>query len=137
MFTGVVIGDGFTNKYDHHYLVQITGDKKLDENYYSAILQPLCKTIFDVPAKITTTKDALRLSIYSKALFEMLTIRFDIPAGKKCYTIMIPEEIMSAENKFISATLRGMFNTDGGIGFDKRKCYKKPYIRVNYTSAAL
>jgi hypothetical protein len=29
-----------------------------------------------------------------------------------------------------------MFNTDGGVGLDKRTIYKKPYIRVNYTSAS-
>jgi hypothetical protein len=30
-----------------------------------------------------------------------------------------------------------MFNADGGIGWDKRKSYKKPYIRVNYTSSSM
>ena len=29
-----------------------------------------------------------------------------------------------------------MFNTDGGVGFDRRKTYKKPYVRVNYVSAS-
>ena len=36
----------------------------------------------------------------------------------------------------IGAVLRGMFDTDGGIGLDKRKTYKKPYIRINYTSVS-
>jgi intein/homing endonuclease len=29
-----------------------------------------------------------------------------------------------------------MFDTDGGIGIDKRTIYKKPYVRINYTSAS-
>ena len=36
----------------------------------------------------------------------------------------------------LNATLRGMFDTDGGIAFDRRQSYKKPYIRINYTSSS-
>ena len=66
----------------------------------------------------------------------MLTKRFNIPAGKKSFIIKIPLEILNSEEKFINATLRGMFNTDGGIGFDKRGAYKIPYVRINYTSVS-
>src|SRR3989344_9008071 len=40
-FLGVVIGDGFTNKYDgRHYQTQIVGDKNLDSHYYYNKLSP-------------------------------------------------------------------------------------------------
>lgn len=135
-FIGAIIGDGFTNKYTNFYQTQITGDNLLDFDYYHNKLKPICENLFNIPPKITKKRGWIRLNIYSKCLFEMLTKRFDIPAGKKCYTITIPNEILKSEDKFIKATLRGMFNTDGGIGFDKRKRYKKPYVRVNYTSTS-
>ena len=135
-FIGAIIGDGFTNKYKNFYQTQITGDKKLDLEYYQKVLKPICEDLFKITPKITEKDNVIRLNIYSKRLFEMLTKRFKIPAGKKCYSVVIPEEILKSEEKFINSTLRGMFDTDGGIGLDKRKAYKKPYIRVNYTSAS-
>lgn len=135
-FIGAIIGDGFTNKYTNFYQTQITGDNLFDSNYYHNKLKPICQNIFNISPKITKKRGWIRLNIYSKMLFEMLTKRFDIPAGKKCYTVTIPDEILKSEDKFIKATLRGMFDTDGGIGIDKREIYKKPYIRVNYTSSS-
>ncbi|MFH0936408.1 MAG: LAGLIDADG family homing endonuclease [Candidatus Woesearchaeota archaeon] len=133
---GVIIGDGFTNKYNTLYQTQITGHRRLDSNYYHNVLIPICKKIFNICPKIIENDNFIRLNIYSKRLFEMLTKRFGIPSGKKCYTITIPIEIINAKKEYLNATLRGMFNADGGIGFDKRKKYKKPYIRVNYTSTS-
>ncbi len=135
-FIGAIIGDGFTNRYNNFYQTQITGDNLFDSNYYYNRLKPFCENLFNISPKITSNKGWIRLNIYSKRLFEMLTKRFDIPAGKKCYTVTIPDEILKSEEKFINATLKGMFDTDGGVGFDKRKSYKKPYIRINYTSAS-
>lgn len=135
-FIGVVIGDGFTNKYENHYQTQITGDSKLDKDYYENTLKPICEKLFNNSPKIIFKDNTIRLNLYSKRLFEILTKRFLIPKGKKCYTVKIPLELINSEEKFLNSTLRGMFNTDGGIGFDKRKTYKKPYIRVNYTSAS-
>jgi DNA-binding transcriptional regulator WhiA len=66
----------------------------------------------------------------------MLTNRFAIPSGVKCYTVQIPVEIVNSEKKLINSTLRGMFDTDGGIGIDKRRSYKVPYIRINYSSVS-
>ncbi|MEK6840601.1 MAG: LAGLIDADG family homing endonuclease [Nanoarchaeota archaeon] len=135
-FIGAIIGDGFTNKYGYMFQTQITGDKILDEEYYYKKLKPICEKLFNISPKISEGPGCIRLNIYSKRLFEMLTKRFDIPAGKKCYSITIPNEILKSDDKLISATLRGMFDTDGGIGLDKREIYKKPYIRINYTSAS-
>ena len=135
-FIGAIIGDGFTNKYKNFYQTQITGDKKLDLGYYQKVLKTICEELFKITPKITEKDNVIRLNIYSKRLFEMLTKRFEIPAGKKCYSVKIPEEILKSKEEFINATLRGMFDTDGGIGLDKRKTYKKPYIRINYTSTS-
>ncbi|HLC72869.1 MAG TPA: LAGLIDADG family homing endonuclease [Candidatus Nanoarchaeia archaeon] len=135
-FVGAVIGDGFTNQYGGAYEMQITGDRILDKDYYFTRLKPICENLFHITPKITENKNGLRLTIYSKRLFQMLTQRFKIPAGVKAYTVAIPSEILLAGNNYLYATLRGMFDTDGGVGFDKREIYSKPYIRINYTSSS-
>ena len=135
-FIGAVIGDGFTNQYRGAYEMQIAGDRLLDKNYYFTRLKPICENLFHITPKITENRNGLRLTIYSKRLFQMLTQRFKIPAGVKAYTVFIPDEIVLLGNNYLYATLRGMFDTDGGIGFDKRKIYSEPYIRINYTSSS-
>lgn len=78
----------------------------------------------------------LYLNFHSKRLFELLTKRFKIPAGVKCYTVKIPEEILKAPKEILKFALRGIFNADGGVGFDRRNSYKKPYVRINYVSVS-
>ncbi len=134
-FIGVVIGDGCVGKYGTGYSIIITGDKNLDKNYYYNNLKKICGTIFNINPAIYLREDCIQLKIYSKRLFELLTLRFNFPSGKKAHTIAIPSEIYKNID-FLKFTLRGMFNTDGGVGYDKRKIYKYPYIRVNYSSAS-
>jgi intein/homing endonuclease len=135
-FLGVIIGDGCTNKYKNLYQTQIAGDKLLDNGYYTNNLIPICERLFGISPKIVIRPKGIYLNIYSKRVFELLTQRFSIPRGIKCYSVRIPNEILKANSSLLRATLRGMFNTDGGVGLDRRKVYKKPYIRINYTSAS-
>ena len=136
-FLGVIIGDGCTNKYGRLYQTQITGDKLLDKEYYTSRLSSICKELFGIAPKISFRPRGLYLNMYSKRVFELLTKRFKIPAGIKCYTVKMPQEIIDGDEKMKCFVLRGMFNTDGGVGFDRRKNYRKPYVRVNYTSTSL
>ena len=92
--------------------------------------------LFNISPKITVIASGMYVNLYSKRVFELLTKRFNIPAGIKCYTVEIPKEILNSSQIMINYTLRGMFNADGGVGFDKRHSYKKPYVRINYTSTS-
>ncbi|NCO11133.1 hypothetical protein CO038_00160 [Candidatus Pacearchaeota archaeon CG_4_9_14_0_2_um_filter_39_13] len=135
-FLGVIIGDGCTNKYRNLYQTQIAGDKILDKDYYLNNLSSICVNLFNISPKIVVRPKGIYMNLYSKRVFELLTKRFKIPAGKKCYTVEIPEEIINSSQDMINHTLRGMFNADGGVGFDKRSSYKNPYVRINYTSTS-
>jgi uncharacterized protein YwgA len=134
-FVGCFIGDGFTNKYQNACQIQITGDRKLDADYYTH-LKSICKDLFGIYPKIVEKDGWIRLNMYSKRLFEMLTKRFKFPAGQKSFSVVIPPEIYDGKKELLNYTLRGIFDTDGGVGLDKRQIYKKPYIRINYTSVS-
>ena len=129
-FLGAFIGDGFTNKYGSVYVTQITGDLKLDYEYYTNTLMQILKKISPSSnPKIFRIDNTARLTVYSKELYVLLTNRFKFKRGKKVYFVMIPKEIIESKNiDLINSCLRGVFDTDGSVYFDKR--YKKPYIRI-------
>jgi hypothetical protein len=131
-FIGAFIGDGFMNKYGSKHIIQITGDLKLDKEYYRETLIPIITKISPKSNPSLKYKDnTLRLNLYSKGIYELFTQRFKMKSGKKVYTVTIPEEIINSGNyNLINSCLRGIYDTDGCVAFDKRKSYTKSYIRI-------
>ncbi|MBU2639589.1 MAG: hypothetical protein KKG75_02655 [Nanoarchaeota archaeon] len=125
---GLIIGDGFTNKYGSHYLTQFTGHTN-EENYYKKIIIPYMESLFNLKHHFKKEKEcnAVRISYYSKTLFHMLTERFKLKKGRNSYSVIIPKEIINSKDEFLLATVRGIFDAEGSVYFDKRKIYKKPY----------
>ncbi|MBR9683175.1 hypothetical protein GOV03_01410 [Candidatus Woesearchaeota archaeon] len=133
-FIGAFIGDGYLGRYGKRkniYTIGFAGDKKLDEDYFKNYLVPLIKRNFPFTNPhlyYRTDENTLMLRIYSKKLFEFM-VQLGFKPGVKTYTVTIPLVIL--ENKdFLNATIRGLFDTDGCIFFDKRKTYNKPYPRI-------
>ncbi|MBU0628807.1 MAG: hypothetical protein KKC75_06460 [Nanoarchaeota archaeon] len=129
---GAFIGDGFTNRYGNIYVIQFTGNSKLDKEYIVKTLKPIIKEISQDSSPIITEKDnTIRLTINSKEFHNLLTRRFGFVAGKKTYTVTIPNEIIdSGDKELINRCIRGIFDTDGCVFRDKRKSYKLPYLRI-------
>ncbi len=127
-FVGAFIGDGFTNEYNKHYLTQFTGDYRHDKEYYQRFIIPFLKKKLHLQSTLIQEDNTLRLNIYSKLLFIFLTKELKMPAGKKCYTVKIPQEI--TDDISITEVLRGLFDTDGYFFVDQRKCYHKAYPRI-------
>ena len=137
---GAIIGDG---NVDGHlqkrnnlslYHISITGHSTLDKDYLSNYTPKLIKNIFGAETKIyiyyRNDSNAMIMNINSKMIFCLLTQRFGFIAGKKTYTVKIPAEIIDSKNTKIFATIRGIFDTDGCIFFDKRANYNSPYPRI-------
>ena len=142
-FIGALIGDGCIDSYvtksgRPKYHINITGDAKLDKNYLTTRISPIVCDIFKVTPHIYFRKDcrAMVLNFYSKPLFSMLTKRFGFLAANKTFTVKIPEEIIASNEKFIFATIRGIFDTDGNVFIDKRKIYTKQYGRITIKTAS-
>lgn len=134
---GAFIGDGCTDSYvtkhgKSKYHLSIIGDSTLDREYHLGKLSAIVKDLFGVVTKayFRNDKNAMQLNIYSKRVFRLFTERFGFPIGVKTYTVKIPEEILNSEERLIFATIRGIFDTDGCVFFDKRSPYKKPYPRI-------
>lgn len=131
-FIGLFIGDGFTNKYYTHYIVQFVGDTRYEKEFYK-IISGYTKRTFNLTPIVVNSKSGnwFRFNLYSKNLFEMITQRFKISAGEKTRTVLIPEEILNASPNILKSCLRGLYDAEGCVFLDKRPIYKKPYPRID------
>jgi len=138
---GAFIGDGYLGTYGktkRQYVVGISGDKKLDEDYLKNYIKPLIIRNFPyIIPRLYYRQDenTLMLRVNSKILFNQFReLGFD--SGKKSNVVTIPQMIIENE-EFLKMTIRGIFDTDGCIFFDRRKQYNKPYPRITLQSASL
>src|SRR3989338_2090915 len=122
---GAFIGDGYLGIYGrkkNQYVIGISGDKKLDEDYLKNYLKPLIKRNFpftNPKLRYREDENTLMLRMYSKELFGLFT-KLGFKPGKKSNIVKIPKEITINE-EFMKATIRGIFDTDGCVFLDKRK----------------
>lgn len=138
-FLGAFIGDGFVGSYRGHNIIEISGDSTLDQDYLTSHLPEICKNLFGgLRGRVNYVKgkNAMRLRFHSKSLLKLLTERFKFPLGLKSHSVRIPEELMSAEDNFVFATIRGIFDTDGCVFFDKRKHYRRHYPRITFQTVS-
>ncbi|MFH1589407.1 MAG: LAGLIDADG family homing endonuclease [archaeon] len=127
-FIGMHIGDGTLYKTGYSLVWEMRGDLK-EKDYYDFHVVPLLKKLFKINFKakkrsggkngcygVQTTNKDLTTTILS----------FGIKPGKKS-NISIPTEIMNADFTVKTAFLRGYFDTDGCIRFDKPNKSKIAY----------
>ncbi|MBM3282001.1 MAG: hypothetical protein FJY86_01500 [Candidatus Diapherotrites archaeon] len=133
-FLGAFAGDGFTNKYDRHYFTGFAGDRRYDWNYYQTKIIPIAKKHFNIEKQSIREKDnSMWVTFHCKLLHEFITQRFGMPSGEKWNRVLVPKEIMEGKIDYRAAFVRGVFDTDGCVFFDKRAIYKEPYMRVDIT----
>ncbi|MDP2666304.1 MAG: LAGLIDADG family homing endonuclease [Candidatus Diapherotrites archaeon] len=133
-YLGAFAGDGFTNDNNSNYTIGFSGDSRYDFDYYLNTIIPISEKYFNLTHHHTRIdKNSMWISFYSKALFKMLTERFDMPKGEKWDKVLVPKEIMRSNIEHKTAFLRGTFDSDGCVSFDRRPIYKEPYMRVDIT----
>ncbi len=125
---GSIIGDG--NIYDKRpYYVEITGHPREDLLYFGQLLEIIKKEL-SYDAKIKNISGAIRIRINNKTFVNYLKT-IGIPSGKgKFKKVRVPDRIIKKSGKYLISCIRGIFDTDGCVFFDKRKTYKNPYIRI-------
>ncbi len=101
--------------------------------YYREIISPYVTQAFDLIPIIKESKHGnfIRVNIYSKSLFELLTKKIGIPAGRKSHIVLIPQSILSKEKNIVLACVAGIYDAECCIFMDKRINYSKPYPRID------
>ena len=128
---GAFIGDGYLTNSGKTYTFGISGNRQLDEDYLKNRVKSLIKRNFpftEPRLHYRSDENTLMLRVNSKRFYEFF-VSLGFKKGKKSKTVKIPE-VITENDSYMNATIRGIFDTDGCVFFDKRASYKKPYPRV-------
>lgn len=129
---GAFIGDGYIGAYGPtktKYVVGFVGDKHLDI-YYITYLTSLIKKNFQYTTpkiRFRSNENTMDLRIFSKKFYDFFISLGFVP-GIKSHNVSIQNIILC--NKHVTYTIRGIFDTDDCVFYDKRAIYKKPYPRI-------
>lgn len=129
---GALTGDGFIGNYGkrkNQFVIEMTGDSRHEKEYF-LYLKNIFESLFDninIPIR-NRVGNTLVMKFYSKKAYYFFREKFDFPTGKKG-NISVPKQILQNDN-LMRYFIRGLFDTDGCLFFDKRKKYAKPYPRI-------
>jgi hypothetical protein len=125
---GAILGDG--NIYDKRpSYVELCGNPNTDWNYFEHVLLPIVKTEIDRKPKLFVRSNGLRFRINSKSFVEWLKEK-GLPAGEAKARATMPDFVV-ADRRLLISCIRGVFDTDGSVYFDKRTTYRRPYPRID------
>ena len=131
-FLGAMVGDGWIGIYGGRKQVNICGNLR-DEKQYMEHLRGLIRFLFGVSShlKFRPKENVFYLMMNSSVIFDFFREKFDFPAGSKdkFNTSKFP-----ASWEYQKDVIRGIFDTDGSIYFDKSNKYKYPYPIIDITS---
>lgn len=135
-FIGVLIGDGYMYNNGNKYIMGITGNLNLEEEYY-LYLKKLIKSLWNKQVKIKKYKHKICIVFGSKIIFEFLTKNFDLPIGKSSERKFIPP-VIAKDWDLVKNTIRGIADTDGSIFVaEKPGSPNYPSIEITTTSRKL
>jgi len=122
---GAVIDDGNLWTDGSRYRIELTGDPRLDWEYYHYLLDKVFHLFGKRPYPLRIRRKGLRFRLQSKHAFQALT-KLGIPVGEgKAHKVEIPKQILEKEWSYAKWTIRGIMDTDGTLFFSK-KTYKLP-----------
>jgi intein/homing endonuclease len=128
---GIHAGDGYLRNDGKRAELDISGN--LDEQeYYDVHVAELFQKEFNIniSPQIFKSRNTYGFVIRDKRVIEFMHL-LGFPFGSKTYTVHIPKIILTSKDKVLFARfLRGLFDTDGHLGF--RKFYGK-YIPFKTT----
>jgi len=125
---GSIIGNGNIRD-GRPWFVEMTGDSIEELTYFEDRLKPIVFNELNYNPRMYFHSGALRFKINSKE-FVLWLKSLGMPTRKlKCHNVLIPEEICTSWEKTKNC-IRGIFDTDGCVHFDKRRVYSQPYPRI-------
>ncbi len=121
---GIHIGDGSLNVYKGNFLYSLRGHLKDDEKYYTEFIRILYRNLYGIDISIRKWPDVIGFQLSSCAIGQFKRDILGLPLGSKV-NVAIPKNILK-NRKLTLSCLRGIFDTDGTLSFEK-KSRKKPY----------
>jgi len=145
--TGIHIGDGMMNIYPQtekpntfNYVVKVSGNKDDDKVFYDSYLSQLILKVYrrNVKPKLLKWNEyGIRFQSKSIVLFKYRIM--GLPLGKKLQLSGIPKLIKDSNDRILLACIRGIFDTDFSIIFQKSSSgiYNFPRIACVMTNKGI
>jgi len=137
---GIHSGDGYLRYIGKRKELDLSGSLE-EKDYYDLFLKPLFESCFNVvvKSKYFPSRRTYGFVLRDKNVINSL-IQLGFPSGKKTFIVRCPKEILFSSNfQILSSFLRGYFDTDGCLFFDKKqtKFYYYPRIVISSVSNGL
>ena len=130
---GLHIGDGCLISTRNLYMYSLRGHAQDDAKFYKNFIPKLYQTLFNLNPKIRLWPDVIGFQSFSRAVGTFKTKVLNMPLGNK-NNISIPE--MFLEKNLDVHVLRGLFDTDGCIDFERKSRDKPYYPRITITTTS-
>ena len=130
---GIHIGDGCLSNNGRYKEVALAGDLLEERIYYENHIVPLFNKIIakNILGKKIKAKEYPSMGVYGFFIFNDAIFDYykslDVTVGSKVQT-KIPKKFLS--KKLIKHVLRGIFDTDGNLYFDKNRTAKNPINKI-------
>jgi hypothetical protein len=128
---GALIGDGWIGISAGRKQVCFCGN--LHQKKYAKHIQKILHAVFQVHGylKLQEKNTVFYIIVNSGPIFDFFREKYDFPIGpkKKFNTDALPKEADST-----NSIIRGIFDTDGSLYFDRGKGYARPYPVIDITS---
>jgi len=131
---GIHIGDGSMNIYNGRSLYSLRGHVIDDKMYFSDFIPKLYQKLYGISPKIRKWPDVVGFQIGSKAIVAFKHEIIGLPLGPK-NNISIPLELLKSK-KLLCSCLRGIFDTDGTLSFEKKSRDKPYYPRIIFSTTS-
>lgn len=135
---GMHIGDGTLYKTNTGSVWELRGSLNEKSYYYNNVV-PLLYFIFNIRFKPKFRSDGgngcFGVQICKKEVISFF-IDFNFKFGRKTHTVRIPDYIKRSNRQVKLAFIRGLFDTDGCLRFDKNKTNKNYYPKIEFGFAS-
>lgn len=131
---GAHIGDGSMGFYQGHPVISFFGHPIEDKEYVISILK-IYEKYFGIKANLRKWSGVIGFQFFSKDVFNFFK-SLNIPTGKK-HNAEIPLIIMKSNKKILASFIRGIFDTDGTVYFERKNGKYYPRIQLKITSKAV
>jgi len=136
---GMHVGDGTLYMTNRCLVWELRGALN-EKDYYDNNVVPLLSSIFhgEYTAKFRSGgKNGCYGVQISKSNITSFFLKYGFKSGTKTYTVRIPEYIKKSSKKVKLAFLRGLFDTDGCLRFDKNRTRRNYYPKIEFEFASV
>lgn len=141
---GIMIGDGsIFPQTKKSFKIRCSGDPIDEKHYYDTFVAPLKNSLFNanLEAKLIDNKrrNEYGIDFNSQAIASFYIKVIGLPVGKKEPIVDIPYFMKNSTDSILISCVRGIFDTDGSVTFQKRHkdVHYYPILRISSMSLAL